>query len=474
MKKAQLVLVPSPGIGHLVPAIEFAKRLLDQDDSFLITVLVIIRAPFGPDTDTSNQSVLTTIDTRIQYITLPTVTPPDLDPLRSPENYVTSFMEAHKPLVKDAVVNHVMSNKSSVPVVGLVVDLFCASMIDVANELGISSYVYFASSAAFLGLLLYLPTRQEHVGIEFKETDPDLVVSCFANPVPARVLPSVLLNKDGGYTCFENLGRRFREAKGIVVNSYVELESHAVSSFLGGGTPPVYTVGPLLNVNGHSLMGSNSDRHGKIMDWLDDQPEKSVVFLCFGSIGRFREAQVKEIALGLEQSGHRFLWSIRKPPPEGHFALPSDYSNFEEVLPDGFLERTKNIGMVCGWAPQMQVLAHKAIKGFVSHCGWNSILESLWHGVPIVTWPMHAEQQINAFQMVEDLGIAVEMTLDYRMRSDNLLLADKIARSVKSAMEDDGEVRNKVKAMSEASRKAVMEGGSSFAALGDLIKDMLS
>uniref|UniRef100_A0A6N2K0Z0 anthocyanidin 3-O-glucosyltransferase n=1 Tax=Salix viminalis TaxID=40686 RepID=A0A6N2K0Z0_SALVM len=307
-----------------------------------------------------------------------------------------------------------------------------ASMIDVANELGISSYVYFASSAAFLGLLLYLPTRQEQAGIEFKETDPDLIVSCFANPVPARVMPSVLLNKDGGYTCFENLGRRFREAK--------ELESHAVRSFCGGGAPPVYTVGPLVNINGHSLMGSNLDRHSKILEWLDDQREKSVVFLCFGSIGRFREAQVKEIALGLEQSGHRFLWSIRKPPLEGHFALPSDYNNFEEVLPDGFLERTKNIGMVCGWAPQMQVLAHKSIKGFVSHCGWNSILESLWHG--------------DAF--------------------NNLVMADKIAKSVECVMEEDREVRNRVKAMSEASRKAVMEGGSSFSAIGDLIKDMLS
>uniref|UniRef100_A0A6N2LDX5 Anthocyanidin 3-O-glucosyltransferase n=1 Tax=Salix viminalis TaxID=40686 RepID=A0A6N2LDX5_SALVM len=445
MKKAQVVLVPSPGIGHLVPAIEFAKRLLDQDDSFLITVLVIIKAPFGPHPDTCNQSMLiTTIDTRIQYITLPKVTPPDLDPLRSPENYFTTFMEAHKPLVRDAVVNQVMSIKPAVPVVGLVVDLFCASMIDVANELGISSYVYFASSAAFLGLLLYLPTRQEQAGIEFKETDPDLIVSCFANPVPARVMPSVLLNKDGGYTCFENLGRRFREAKGIVVNSFAELESHAVRSFSGGGAPPVYTVGPLVNINGHSLMGSNLDRHSKILEWLDDQREKSVVFLCFGSIGRFREAQVKEIALGLEQSGHRFLWSIRKPPLEGHFALPSDYNNFEEVLPDGFLERTKNIGM------------------------------SLWHGVPVVTWPMHAEQQINAFQMVKDLELAVEMTLDYRMRSNNLVMADKIAKSVECVMEEDREVRNRVKAMSEASRKAVMEGGSSFSAIGDLIKDMLS
>jgi hypothetical protein len=210
------------------------------------------------------------------------------------------------------------------------------------------------------------------------------------------------------------------------------------------------------------------------MKWLDDQPEKSVVFLCFGSIGRFSDAQVKEIALGLEQSGHRFLCSIRKPPPEGQFAMPSDYMSFEEVLPDGFLERTKNIGMVCGWAPQIQVLAHRSVGGFVSHCGWNSILESLWYGVPAVTWPMYAEQQLNAFQMVNDLGLAIEMTLDYRMDSNELIVADKIAKSVKSLMEEGSTVRNKVKAVSEASRKTVVDGGSSFAAFGDLIEIMLS
>ncbi|CAK7345130.1 unnamed protein product [Dovyalis caffra] len=469
MKKAQLVLVPSPGIGHLVSTIEFAKRLLDQDESFLVTVLVI-KAPFAPDIDTSNQSKIATIDTRIKYITLPQATPPDLEFLRSPENYVSTFMEAHKPHIRDAVINQVMSNKS-VPIVGLVVDLFCSSMIEVAKELGISSYVYFASGAAFLGLLLYLPTRQDQV--EFKETDPDLTLPCFVNPVPARIMPSVLL-KDGGYICFENHARRFKEAKGIIVNTFTELESHAVSSFSGKDTPPVYPVGPLLNINGQSLMGSNLEEHGKIMRWLDDQPEKSVVFLCFGSIGRFREAQVKEIALGLEQSGHRFLWSIRKPPPEGQLKLPSDYSSYEEVLPNGFLERTKNIGMVCGWTPQMQVLAHKAVAGFVSHCGWNSVLESLWHGVPVLTWPMYAEQQTNAFEMVKDLGLAVEMTLDYRMRSNDIVLADKIAESVKCVMEEDSEIRTKVNAMSEISRKAVMDGGSSFAAFGDLIENMLS
>jgi predicted AAA+ superfamily ATPase len=87
---------------------------------------------------------------------------------------------------------------------------------------------------------------------------------------------------------------------------------------------------------------------------------------------------------------------------------------------------------------------------------------------------MYAEQQLNAFQMVNDLGLAIEMTLDYRMDSNELIVADKIAKSVKSLMEEGSTVRNKVKAVSEASRKTVVEGGSSFAAFGDLIEIMLS
>uniref|UniRef100_A0A2N9IEG8 Uncharacterized protein n=1 Tax=Fagus sylvatica TaxID=28930 RepID=A0A2N9IEG8_FAGSY len=128
--------------------------------------------------------------------------------------------------------------------------------------------------------------------------------------------------------------------------------------------------------------------------------------------------------------------------------------------------------MICsGWALQVEVLAHKAIGGFVSHCGWNSILESLWHGVPIVTWPIYAEQQLNAFRMVRELGLAVEMRLDYRKGAD-LVLADEIERAVRGVM-DGIEVRKKVKEMGEMARKAVMEGGSSFISIGQLIEDMI-
>nr|GMC97909.1 anthocyanidin 3-O-glucosyltransferase 2-like [Ipomoea batatas] len=106
-----------------------------------------------------------------------------------------------------------------------------------------------------------------------------------------------------------------------------------------------------------------------------------VVFLCFGSVATFPESQLKEIAYALESSGQRFLWTLRKPPGPGSI-IATEYSNLEEVLPEGFLERAKNIGKIIGWAPQTAVLAHPAVGGFVSHCGWNSALESIWFGVP--------------------------------------------------------------------------------------------
>ncbi|XP_031278140.1 UDP-glycosyltransferase 71A15-like isoform X2 [Pistacia vera] len=214
------------------------------------------------------------------------------------------------------------------------------------------------------------------------------------------------------------------------------------------------------------------------MEWLDDQPPSSVVFLCFGSMGSFDEDQVKEIACALEQSGHRFLWSLRQPPPKGQFPIPSDYTNPTNVLPKGFLDRTVKIGKVIGWAPQVSILAHKAIGGFVSHCGWNSTLESIWFGVPIATWPIGNEQQLNAFEMVIELGLAVEIKMDYRKdysgENQVIVSAGEIERGIRKLMEYDNKTRKNLKEMSEKSRKAMMEGGSSFTSLGCFIDDVIS
>ncbi|KAL6140366.1 hypothetical protein ACLB2K_058666 [Fragaria x ananassa] len=466
MKRAELVFIPTPSTGHLVSTIEFSKRLLDRCDQFSVTIL-LMKSPFGVATD---QSLPAASNTNIKLIHLPNINPPIK--LDSVEKFLTDYIETYKHHVKDTILNQVLPNSSRIA--GVVIDMFCTTMIDIADEIKVPSFLFFTSGAAFLGLLLYLPKRYDLVGKEFVHSDPDSIVPSYVNPVPTNVLPGFVFN-NGGYVSFASHARRFKETKGLIINTLVELESHAIHSIFKVAEgdqsdqpwPAVYPVGPLIDTKGEHQVRSDRD---SIMEFLDDQPPKSVVFLCFGSFGSFDEAQLKEIAIGLEKSGHRFLWSVRRRPPKGKTEFPGEYKNYEDFLPQGFLERTKGVGMLCGWAPQVEVLGHKATGGFVSHCGWNSILESLWYGVPIVTWPLYAEQQVNAFLIARDLGLGVELRLDYVYGSGDFVSADEIERAVTGLMDGDSEIRKRVVEMSEMCRRAVDDGGSSSTSLGSLIK----
>ncbi|XP_011002417.1 PREDICTED: anthocyanidin 3-O-glucosyltransferase 2-like, partial [Populus euphratica] len=369
------------------------------------------------------------------------------------------------------------SSPDSPRLAGFVLDMFSTSIIDEANEFGVPSYIFFTSAAACLGTTFYIQALHDELKVdptEFKNSDVELVMPCLASPFPAKVLPSSVLGKDL-LPLFLRLVRRFREAKGIMVNTFYELESHTINSFSDGNYPPVYPVGPLLNLNGHEHdeLSDRKDIHRDIMQWLDHQPSSSVVYLCFGSLGSFGVEQVKEIACGLEQSGHRFLWSLRQPPPNGKMEAPSDYVNPAEVLPEGFLDRTSEIGKIIGWAPQVDILAHPSIGGFVSHCGWNSTLESIWFDVPIATWPLYAEQQFNAFLMIVEFGLATEIQMNYRMDACQIVRAEEIEKGIRGLMEIDLKKREKLKEISESSRKALMNDGSSYTWLGHLIQDMI-
>ncbi|XP_002520576.2 anthocyanidin 3-O-glucosyltransferase 6 [Ricinus communis] len=465
MKKPELVFVPIPGAGHLTSAVEAAKLLLDRDARLSISILILRRSSDGKVvSDLIDSLTATTTTRRIQFINLP---------VEDTESMGLNFIEKYKPHIREAVSK--LASRSDFTLAGFVLDMFCMPVMDVANEFGVPSYVFFTSGAAFLSFMLHIQAlhdEQDMDPTQFKNSDDELALPCFINPLPARILPSVVLEKEW-ISPFLGMARRFKEAKGIVVNTFMELESSALNSLSDGTirSPPVYPVGPILNVKGGDSVKSDGSKI--IMEWLDNQPPSSVVFLCFGSMGGFREDQAKEIAFALEGSGQRFLWSLRQPSPTGKMTGSTDYQNLERSLPEGFLDRTAGIGMVIGWAPQVAVLAHPAIGGFVSHCGWNSTLESIWYGVPIATWPMYAEQQFNAFQLVKELGLAVEITVDYRKDSDVIVKAADIERGIRCVMEHDSEIRMKVKDMSEKSRKVLMDGGSSFSSLNRWIEDIV-
>ncbi|VVA39125.1 PREDICTED: anthocyanidin 3-O-glucosyltransferase [Prunus dulcis] len=169
----------------------------------------------------------------------------------SPNSFCNQFVESHKPHVKNAVSNLTESKSESRPqLAGLIFDMCCTTMINYADEFGVPTYVFFTSPAGFMGLLFNLQRIRDVYNkevSEFKDSDAKLGLPTFVNSVPSNVLPSVLLDKDGA-KAFLGYAKRFRETKGILVNTFMELESHALDSLSDGETPPLYPVRPILNL----------------------------------------------------------------------------------------------------------------------------------------------------------------------------------------------------------------------------------
>ncbi|KAJ9547309.1 hypothetical protein OSB04_019852 [Centaurea solstitialis] len=475
---AELVFIPAPGIGHITPTVEFAKLLVNRDQRLSITVLVIK----PPSSLASGSAITTYIESlanktldRLSFVELPQDdTLPSRDQ-KSPMAFFIEFIDTHCKHVRNVVADMVGSGRL---VSGFVIDMFCTSMIDVANEFNLPTYMFFISNAVFLGFQMHLFSLgddQNRDLVELTNSDTTIPVSCLVNPVPTNVFPRMLKTRRG-VDFVMRLVQKMKEVKAIMVNTFSELETHAIESLCSDSSGPfVYPVGPLLNLED----GAGKTLDDEVKRWLDGQPPSSVVFLCFGSMGSFEEVQVKEIAYALERSGHRFLWSLRRPSlQETGFGNLSDYEDPREVLPEGFLERNAGIGKVIGWAPQVALLAHRAVGGFVTHCGWNSMLESLWFGVPMATWPMYAEHQLNAFEMVVELGLAVEIKMAYKKNLSNpkaeieIVTADEIEGGIRRLMTDDT-IRTRAKKMSEKSRVTVAEGGSSYASVGPQCGDQV-
>ncbi|CAF1931424.1 hypothetical protein YC2023_061145 [Brassica napus] len=466
--KMEMIFIPSPATGHLMATVEMAERLLDENNRLSITVIII---SFNSKTTSIIAALTAASNTRLRYEVISgEEQPTDL-------TATDSHVQILKPLVKDAVAKLLEQTRPDSPrLAGFVVDMYCTCMIDVADEFGVPSYLFYTSNAGFLGLLL-------HMQFMYAE----LVVPSLTRPYPLKCLPYIFKSKEW-FSFFRTQARRFRETKGILVNTVAELEPHALK-FLSNGdsdTPPAYSVGPVLH-----LKNDTDVTQAEILEWLDEQPAGSVVFLCFGSragpeisgaLGdiHFSEEQAREIATALEGSGHRFLWSLRRASPNVMKEPPREFSNLEEILPEGFIDgmKCKARGKVIGWAPQAAVLEKPAVGGFISHGGWNSTLESLWFGVPTAIWPLYAEQKFNTFEMVEELGLSVEIRKYWRgdlllgRTEMELVTAEEIERGIRVLMEQGSDVRKRVKEISEKCTVALMDGGSSRIALRKFLQDV--
>ncbi|KAJ6749005.1 GLYCOSYLTRANSFERASE [Salix purpurea] len=210
------------------------------------------------------------------------------------------------------------------------------------------------------------------------------------------------------------------------------------------------------------------------LKWLDSQQPRSVIYVCFGSLCNLTIPQLIELGLGLEESNKPFIWAIRGGEKSRELG---DW--FEEK---GFKERTKGRGLIIqGWAPQVVILSHSAIGSFLTHCGWNSVLEGISAGLPMVTWPLFGDQFCNEKLVVEVLKIGVsvgsEVTLKWgeEEKFGVLVKKEQVKNAVNSVMnegEESKERRRRARELSKMANKAVEEEGSSYLSMKLLIEDI--
>ncbi|KAI9154575.1 hypothetical protein LWI28_028318 [Acer negundo] len=282
---------------------------------------------------------------------------------------------------------------------------------------------------------------------------------------------------------YEEMKAAAMASYGLVINSFEELESRYVEECKKVKGDKVWCIGPVSLCNKESIdksqrcnkTSSNIDDQNQCLKWLDSWPSKSVVYACLGTLSCLTPLQLMELGLGLEASNRPFIWVIREDQKS---------SELEKFIheEEGFEERTKNRGLVIqDWAPQVLILSHPAIGGFLTHCGWNSTLEAVCAGVPMITWPLLAEQFYNEQVIVkvlrigESVGANVATKWGEEDKCGVKVKSETIRKAIDLVMdEEEGEEKRKrTRELGDLANKALEEGGSSYCNIRLLIKDVM-
>jgi pathogen-inducible salicylic acid glucosyltransferase len=213
----------------------------------------------------------------------------------------------------------------------------------------------------------------------------------------------------------------------------------------------------LPGVDGHDSaygMSLLEPEYDTCMKWLNAKPAKSVLYVSFGSVTSLTKEQMEELAQGLKGSGKYFLWVVRAAK--------------QKTLPEGFVENLGEKGLVVTWSPQLKVLAHEAIGCFLTHCGWNSTLEAIYFGVPMLAMPQHWNDHPTNAKFIEEIwGTGIRAKVDEGGRVGR----DEIMRCVEEVMDGEKEcqIRKNAKKWKERVKEAVIDGGSSDHSLNEFV-----
>lgn len=460
--KGHIAMFPSAGMGHFMPFLHLA-RVLAANCGFSVT-FITTKGSVSPAETTHIQGIVSSgLDIRVVELEIRSSSSSgkrneSADPFFEQWEAIGRSIDALEHLLMTDLLK---SSASRPSISAIITDPTMTATFEITAKLKLPNYVLFTASAFTLGFMLYAPVLVSQ-GYDFSDEELILDIPGFP-PLPTTHIAQALKSKSHAfYRFFMASGANVPKASGILVNTFSELEAPFLDALRSGQLmeklPPVYPIGPLFLPSMSMKHSNNKDNHDatakRCLQWLDLQPARSVVYVSFGSRSAMSDSQITELATGLEGSGQRFLWVLRTS------VVVSEGFDPSTVLPPGFVSRVGNRGMVVSsWVPQVGILSHGAVGAFVSHCGWNSVVESVCCGVPIVAWPLFGDQMMNARLVVENAKVGVEV----KKAEDGIVSGEEVKRTVKCVMElEEGpHLRKRAAELAELGKSAVTEGGSS-------------
>ena len=458
-----VLLVSFPGHGHINPMLRLGNRLAAKG----LLVTLSTTENFGEEMRKSNNDIndkpkpVGNGFIRFDFFNDGL---PEGDPQRvSLDFYVPKLELAGKEWLPKLIKKQ---SEEGRPVSCLINNPFIPWVCDVAGELGIPcATLWVQSCAVFAAYYHYF-----HQTVPFpSEAEPEIDVQLPSMPLlkydeipsfllsssPYRVLGKAILGQ------FKNLSKTFC----ILADTFDELERDIIQAM--SRYCLVKPIGPLFK---DTKAPKDSAIRGDLMkaddcfEWLNSKPPSTVVYISFGTVVYIKQEQVDELAHALLNSGVSFLWVMKPPSKESGFK--------PHALPDGFLEKTGDNGKVVNWSPQEKVLSHPSVSCFLTHCGWNSTVEAITSGVPVVTVPQWGDQVTNAKFLVDVYGVGLRLS---RGEAENRVVPmEEIEKCLREAMigEKAAELKRNALKWKNAAEKAVAEGGSSDRNLLDFVDEI--
>ncbi|KAK9269644.1 hypothetical protein L1049_001421 [Liquidambar formosana] len=470
------LLIPLMSQSRLIPYTDMAKLLAGHGLTVSIITTPVNALRFKPIVDNALNSNL-----KIHLLPLPFPCKEaglpegceNMDSIPSPD-LVTPFFKAASMLQKP--LEKLLATRELRPTC-IISECCLPWTADVATKFNIPRYVFHAISCFTL--------LCSHNLLKVHNTATSDSESFFVPGMPDKIqltknqLPGVMKRRVDGLGDFLD---RMREtelsSQGLLVNSFEELEPEYVKGYRKVAKN-IWCIGPVSLSNKevsdkYERGNKSSINENQCLEWLNSMKPSSVIYVCFGSLCHLSPSQLIEIGLGLEASNRPFIWIIRKA---------DDSPEIEKWLAqERFQKRVQGRGLIIrGWAPQVLILSHPAIGGFLTHCGWNSTLEGVCAGVPMITWPMFAEQFYNEKLVVQMLrtgvriGVEVSMEWGEEEKGGGLVKREKIVKAIEEVM-DEGEEglerRKRARELGEMANKAI-EGGSSHLNMTLFIQDIM-